>query len=246
MNARAFITTSWDDGHPLDWRVAELLDKHGLTGTFYIPRSSQRPTMPEADVRRLSERFEVGAHTLNHVGLNETDLATGCQEIADSRKWVQDITGRPCGIFCPPKGQFRAAHLPMIRDAGFDALRSVELLSVSLPRRAAGLALMPTTIQAHPHGLMAYARNLLRRGAVANAWNWIAFGRSRSWVALAQRLLNRVVRCGGVFHLWGHSWEIDASGQWAALDQALAELGAASRIARVLSNGEVCRSIIPQ
>ena len=34
------ITTSWDDGHPLDFKLAELLNKYNLKGTFYIPRSN--------------------------------------------------------------------------------------------------------------------------------------------------------------------------------------------------------------
>jgi hypothetical protein len=34
MKRVAYITTSWDDGHPLDLRVAELLAKYGLKDTF--------------------------------------------------------------------------------------------------------------------------------------------------------------------------------------------------------------------
>lgn len=30
METQALFTTSWDDGHPLDARVAELLSRHGL------------------------------------------------------------------------------------------------------------------------------------------------------------------------------------------------------------------------
>ena len=38
MGRVAYITTSWDDGHPLDFRVAELLAKYGLPGTFDAAR----------------------------------------------------------------------------------------------------------------------------------------------------------------------------------------------------------------
>ena len=31
------VTTSWDDGHPLDVRLAELLSSYGVPGTFYLP-----------------------------------------------------------------------------------------------------------------------------------------------------------------------------------------------------------------
>jgi hypothetical protein len=40
-----YITTSWDDGHPSDLRVAELLIKHGLRGTFYVPMTAQTATL---------------------------------------------------------------------------------------------------------------------------------------------------------------------------------------------------------
>ena len=38
------ITTSWDDGHPLDLRLAELLHKYDVPATFYIPVSEKCPT----------------------------------------------------------------------------------------------------------------------------------------------------------------------------------------------------------
>ena len=40
-----YITTSWDDGHPLDFRIAELLSEYRLRGTFYVPMESENGTM---------------------------------------------------------------------------------------------------------------------------------------------------------------------------------------------------------
>ena len=31
-----FVTTSWDDGHVLDHKVANLLESYDLPGTFYV------------------------------------------------------------------------------------------------------------------------------------------------------------------------------------------------------------------
>src|SRR5687768_14224449 len=98
------ITTSWDDGHPLDLRIAEMLTRYGLTGTFYIPRSISTGVMSDVQLRDLSTQFEIGAHTLNHVFLTDTDSATARDEISGSKKWVEDTTGRPCTVFCPPAG----------------------------------------------------------------------------------------------------------------------------------------------
>ena len=72
LSSRALlVTTSWDDGHPSDLRVADLLDKHGLSATFYVPcaNSEGRPVMVSSDVAELGRRFEIGGHTRDHVSL---------------------------------------------------------------------------------------------------------------------------------------------------------------------------------
>src|SRR5438552_7818919 len=98
MQRAAYITTSWDDGHPLDLRVAELLAKYGLRGTFYVPRTAQTETMTAAQLRELSGVFEVGGHTLGHVDLTTATEQQAWQEIADSRSWLEDSTGQPCSM----------------------------------------------------------------------------------------------------------------------------------------------------
>jgi len=37
---KVIVTTSWDDGHLLDLRLAQLLQDAGLKGTFYISRAT--------------------------------------------------------------------------------------------------------------------------------------------------------------------------------------------------------------
>ena len=69
------VTTSWDDGHPLDIRVAELLNKYALRGTFYVPMRAEKQTMTVPQLRELSTRFEIGAHTLAHTVLTSVGSA---------------------------------------------------------------------------------------------------------------------------------------------------------------------------
>ncbi len=128
MRAAATITTSWDDGHPLDFRVAELLANYGLRGTFYVPRTAPTGTMTAVQVRELSSSFEIGAHTVHHVDLTRVTPENARQEIVDAKAWLEDTTGRPCAMFCPPLGRYSIRHLEMVRQAGFGGLRSVELL----------------------------------------------------------------------------------------------------------------------
>ena len=208
------LTTSWDDGHPLDFRIADLLEKYGLAGTFYIPKICQTPTMSEPQVRELSQRFEIGAHTINHLFLDTIDDAQAGREIADSKNWVEQTTGKPCPIFCPPGGKFKSQHLQQIEAAGFSAIRTVEMISINKPSQRGGLSIIPTTLQAHPHRFSAYFRNVIKRGG-ANLPLLIAHTRGTNWPDRARSLLEAAIQRGGVFHLWGHSWEIEEFGQWA-------------------------------
>ena len=242
MKPSTWITTSWDDGHPLDLRVAELLAKYGLRGTFYVPMKAENETMTTAQLRELSRTFEVGAHTLHHVDLGAATEQQAWQEIADSRSWVEDSTGQACPMFCPPRGRYSLRDLRLIRKAGYQGARGVELLSLDFPRHRAGLMLLPTTVQAHPHGLLAYARNVIKRSALRNLWLYVAHGRSTDWPSLVRSLLQRALQRGGVFHLWGHSWELEQTGQWQRLEEALRFMSQFTRQADVLTNGQVCQA----
>jgi peptidoglycan-N-acetylglucosamine deacetylase len=243
MEATTYLTTSWDDGHPLDFRVAELLGKYGLQGTFYVPRSAPAGTMPAARLRELSATFEIGAHTLHHLDLTRAPEDQVRREIVDSKAWIEDCTGKPCRMFCPPKGRYARRHLPLIRGAGYLGVRTVELLSVRFPRPRAGVLLQPTTLQAHPHGPCAYVRNLVKRGAFRNLWQFLVHGRAADWPTLARSLLDLALRRGGVFHLWGHSWELEETGQWQRLEEVLRFLSGFTDRAPALTNGQVCQAV---
>jgi hypothetical protein len=241
MKPGTYITTSWDDGHPLDLRVAELLTKYGLLGTFYIPMTAENGTMTAAQLRELSLVFEIGAHTLHHTVLTGATEQQASQEIVGSKSWLENNTGRPCLMFCPPEGKYSGRHLAMAKKAGYVGVRSVELLSLDFPRPKAGIMLLPTTVQAHPHGLLAFARNAIKRRAVGNLWRFVAHGRSTDWPELARSMLHRSLKCGGVFHLWGHSWELQETGQWQRLDQALRCMSEFAIQAPSLTNGQICQ-----
>lgn len=241
MSSGAYITTSWDDGHPLDLRVAELLTKHRLRGTFYVPETSEYGTMTAADIRELARAFEVGAHTVNHVVLTEIGYLRAWLEIAGSKQWIEDRTGAPCRLFCPPKGRFQSRHVELIREAGYVGMRTAEWFSLAFPRRTAGLVVMPTTLQAFPHGMMSLMQNPIKRGAVGNLWRFIVHGGSATaWPELARSFLHHALKNGGVFHLWGHSWELQESDQWHRLEEVMRFLSQFVGDAPALTNGEIC------
>jgi peptidoglycan-N-acetylglucosamine deacetylase len=245
MKPETCITTSWDDGHPSDLRVAALLAKYGIAGTFYVPATIESGTMSAAQLRELTPDFEIGAHTLHHVDLTRVTDRTAWQEIAHSKSFIEDNTGVPCACFSPPLGRYKRSHLHMIREAGYLGLRSVEFLSLDFPRPQAGLMLMPTTIQAFPHRFSAFAKNAIKRKALANLWRYVVHGRAAEWPAMAESLLRHAIARGGVFHLWGHSWELQDASQWLRLKDVLRLMGGFVRQAPAVTNGQLCRLSLP-
>src|SRR5262245_60264866 len=244
MALPAFVTTSWDDGHPSDFRVAALLEKYNLQGTFYVPMTAETGTMAPAQIRELSLAFEIGAHTLHHAVLTEATERMAWQEIAGSKSWLESTTGLPCLMFCPPKGKYTHRHLEMVRKAGYFGVRNVELLSLDFPRSKAGIMLLPTTIQAYPHGSFALAKNAVKRMALKNLLRLMTHGPSTDWPALTRSLLHESLRYGGVFHLWGHSWELQESGQWQILEEAFRCMSEFVTHAPSLTNGQLCQGAL--
>ncbi len=220
--------------------MAELLAKYGLQGTFYIPRKATTSTMTEARVRELSQTFEIGAHTLEHTELTRATSSQAWHAIVDSKAWVESTISKPCPMFCPPLGRFSAEHLEMIRRGGYRGVRTVEALSLAFPRPQVGLVIMPTTVQAHAHGLAAYGRNLLKRAAFSNIWLFIVHGRSTDWPTLVRSLLLQAMKHGGVFHLWGHSWELEENNQWHRLEEVLRFLSQFTGVAPARTNSQLC------
>ncbi len=241
MTKTAYFTTSWDDGHPADLRIAELLAKYGVPGTFYVPRANDFPTMATSQLRELSSAFELGAHTLHHWNLNFLTNQEAQSEIAGSKTWLEEVSGQPCSMFCAPRGHFSTRHLHLIRAAGFAGLRTTEMLSLSRPTARAGIFVMPTTIQAYSHGWASYARNTVKRGKFGRLGRCIVAGRSHDWAQAACRLLREAIEHGGVFHLWGHSWELDATDGWDRLEEVLRCMAQFSREAVFANNGSLCR-----
>lgn len=239
MKKQVFLTTSWDDGYPSDVRVAELLARHGLPGTFYIPLHSTRPIMEKTEIRSLSSAFEIGAHTINHRDLTQLGEEEARTEICGCKGILEELTGKSCKMFCFPMGRYRSSQLRLVQEGGYLGARTVELMSLAVPRLRSGVAVMPTTLQAQEHDRLTYLKNIGKRLAFSNLGNLSRCG-SHDWVNCAERLLLQVAEQGGVFHLWGHSWELDAGSRWSELDQVLRLMANMRTSARLATNAEVC------
>lgn len=213
------ITTSWDDGHVMDFKLAALLEKYRIPGTFYIPRhNNERKVMSTAQVKELSKSFEIGGHTLNHVRLsfhNETLLN---DEIGGSYKWLSDLLGISPLSFCFPGGVFNEDAVKAVFGAGYQLARTTELMSTKDLYKD---KLMPTTVQLYEHPMPAFIKNGIKRRRWQNLLRLLKSNTDKNVIGLTEHYLKQIEERGGCFHLWGHSWEIEEYGLWDKLEKVL-------------------------
>lgn len=222
MEKLRFVTTSWDDGDRADLRLARMLRDRGISGCFYVPilPFSSRPALKHQDLRFLSSAgFEIGAHGLSHVRLRRLDKERLAKEVEDSKGILENILGKEIRMFCYPQGRYDADVIGALERVGYLGARTVRMLSTSLKFRPFE---MPTTIQLFPHSRSAYLRNIFRAREVDSLQTWVSHATQLgNWLQLAKRLFDTVLEQGGVWHLYGHSWEIDELGLWQDLDDLL-------------------------
>jgi peptidoglycan/xylan/chitin deacetylase (PgdA/CDA1 family) len=234
--ARApLVTTSWDDGHPADLRVAELLARHGVSGTFYVPNSNVegRPVMLSSEVRQLGRCFEVGGHTRDHVSLLQVTPDEAALQIGSNKAWLEGLLGREVGGFAYVRGHHNRTVKRLVRRAGFRYARTVRNLSASPgddPFR------MPTTVQFFAHEPAVYVRNYLTGGPTPRRLAALrAVLREKGLAERVHGVAGACLGAGRHFHLWGHSWEIEQHDLWGELDRLLGWLRRSG--ARFVTNG---------
>lgn len=234
------FTSSWDDGHMLDERVGDLLVKHDLSGTFFVPVSNCEglAVMPAAVCRDLAAQFEVGSHTLDHCYLNRLEPDAIRRQIVEGKQALEDLLGEPVSGFCYPGGKHNPTARQAILDAGFDYARGIGNLYLE---NGQDRFLMPTTIQFYPHTPDVYVRNFLAKGHWSQRVTGLCIALAHADLATRLRLLfDRAVEEGGVFHLWGHSWELDhIDGGWEMLDSFLAHVRSQIKPEDALTNKAV-------
>lgn len=225
MTLPRIVSTSWDDSDRADLKVAELLQTRGMNATFYVPFArpsglcEKRPALSNSEVRSLSEYFEIGAHSVSHRllrGMQAEDLS---KEVGSCKAMLEDIVGKDVCMFCYPCGRYDANVVRALEGAGYKGARTVRMLATRLDFDPFE---MPTTVQSFSHPNYTYFRNIVRARKLEGLQVYYANRkRLRNWVELSKALFDDVMQHGGIWHLYGHSWEVDHLGLWKDLKQVL-------------------------
>ena len=234
------VTTSWDDGDVLDERLVSLLEKYGMRGTFYIPRDYWGKRLADDAIRNLAARHEIGAHTLTHADLSAISLEKAKEEIEGSKQLLAGVCGKSIDMFCYPRGRYNNDVSNIVKAAGFKGARTTRQFSLSMPK---DLFQIDTTIQVYPFPIR-HGAGFLRmfRPLSERFGGFRSLGASlldcRSWESVTKAVFDEAVTKGDIFHLWGHSWEIEKYGMWASLERVFGYISKRSDC-RYVTNGEL-------
>ena len=241
MEVKSIVTTSWDDGDRTDLKLAELLRTRDIQGTFYIPIKPYRPSsLNHAQWRELvSEGFEIGAHGVSHKLLWKLSPEAVSEEVSPCKPFLEDIVGSEVGMFAYPCGRYDANVVRVLKKAGYRGARTVRMLSTQSKFDPFE---MPTTVQIFPHPPFTYLKNVARGRDLDGLRVYLAQrARLDNWVELGKRLFDSVLQNGGIWHLYGHSWEIEELGLWSALENLL-DYVSGRRDVTYLPNRDLVRS----
>ena len=211
---RAIVTTSWDDGHPLDLRLAGILSTLGMRGTFYVPIDyNAQPRMTCAELRALrSMNMEIGSHTVTHPRLTRVSDQVALREFRESKETLEQMLGDVVPSFCFPEGKFARRFQPLLRAAGYRLARTTVAFRTDSDFDPYA---MPVTFQLWPHPRQVLARHALKEGNLLGLSNWARLWRAQTDLpALAELIVDHIQQTGGILHIWGHSWEMEQAGLW--------------------------------
>jgi peptidoglycan/xylan/chitin deacetylase (PgdA/CDA1 family) len=164
--------------------------------------------------------------------------------MSGSKQWLEAVTGQVVTAFCYPAGANNAALQQLVKETGYTIARTVDKFAFSVGDNPFAV---PTTIQIYPYPLRPLPDIALWRGwrtrinPVLSALPHIRALRLSpealfNWHILAKALFDEAHQRDGIWHLWGHSWEIERYGLWDALDHILKHISAQEDIVPVTNS----------
>jgi peptidoglycan/xylan/chitin deacetylase (PgdA/CDA1 family) len=135
---QAFLT--FDDGTIDHLRAAEMILKAGFTATFFVivSRLGKPGYIAAPDVRRISEAgHRIGSHTTTHRPLPKLPPAEMEAELGDSRRRLEDLTGRVVDWLALPGGYSSRVTLHAAIRNGYVVTRTMRWGYASTPLQGA-------------------------------------------------------------------------------------------------------------
>lgn len=204
------LTLSYDDGTEQDIRLIEIMDRHGLKGTFnlnsgsFVPEGTVYPAGEvhrKMTVRQVKEVYtdsghEVAVHGLTHPFLEKLPENMAMWELLRDRENLENIFHTIIRGMAYPFGTYNDVVVECLKKAG--------------------LVYGRTTISSHSFGI---PEDWLRLEATCHH-------NDPELMPLAKKFLEETPSHGPwMFYLWGHSFEFEVRDNWEVIEEFAAFVG---------------------
>lgn len=205
-NRRA-LTFSYDDAVPADIRLAKLMKKYGVKGTFnanswFYHKDEPEDRLSKAELKALADdpQFEVACHGHTHPYYNFLPQPTVANDIIINRKKIEEITGSIIRGFAYPYGPYTDLSEEAIKVAGIVYARTTKSTS--------NFDLPENWLQWHPTCHHTNAPALFEK-----------------FMSDLTPLIKPLV-----MYVWGHSFEFDRENNWDFIEDFLKKCSQAEGI----------------
>ncbi|MBR2634610.1 MAG: polysaccharide deacetylase family protein [Clostridia bacterium] len=213
--AKAF-TLSYDDAVESDFRLADLMRKHGVKGTFNVNSGVKRmlyntpqPDLGEPRCRMNRDSFmrffeknrdiaEIAAHGLTHAYFTKMEQSAVTWEVIADRKNLEDWLGIPCRGFAYPYGVYHDESVEALACSGFLYARTTK-------------STLGFEIPCDP----------LRWGCTCHHKNPELMNLAEAFLTLNPEK----DRAPYLFSVWGHSYEFNQDHNWELMENLLSLVG---------------------
>lgn len=204
------LTLSYDDGVEQDRRLMQIMDAHGLKGTFNLNSgeyAAEGTVYPKGQIhRRMSEKeatelyagsgHEVAVHGLTHPFLEQLPGNVILQEVVKDRENLENQFHTVVRGMAYPFGTYNDQVVECLKMAGIAYSRTVESShNFKIPTDWLRL---PATCHHNDPKLMELAEEFVNEAPKRDSW---------------------------MFYLWGHSYEYEVNDNWNVIEEFAAYAG---------------------
>lgn len=200
------FTLSYDDGNVLDKRLAEMMRKYGVKGTFNLNSGAVKDpepapghiawkTMPLEEAVETLGDMEIAIHGKEHPWWDRQPTNLAFQDILDDRRALEKATGKIIRGAAYPYGTYNDDVVEMLRLCGIAYCRIVG-------RETCGKLTLP--------------KDLLRLQPTCHH-------KYEKMPELAEKFVNKQPKLTcWMFYVWGHTFEFERDGNWELMENLLA------------------------
>lgn len=190
------LTLSYDDGREEDRRLVEILNKHGVRGTFHLNTAFERKE-EYISVREFPDLYhghEISVHTHSHPSLTQLPPSMILAEVMENRRILEAISCEIIRGMSYPFGDYNGKVIALLKGCGMEYSRTVDETGQF---RVPG-DFMRWNPTCHHNRIGGLWENFINR-------------------PMDTRLL--------LFYLWGHSYEFTRDNNWSVMEEFCRKAG---------------------